>query len=147
MLRKVEPADIAVFFDQQDDPIATDLAAVGSRVLQAHTDHWARILADDSVIVRTVVDDTRVLGYVLSFLVDGKRNVGYWFGRPYWGAGHATRAVTEYLDLVRERPLYARVAEHNAASLRVLAKCGFSVVGEERPGRDPVRAVILRLVA
>jgi RimJ/RimL family protein N-acetyltransferase len=147
VLRKVEAGDIAVFFDQQDDPAATALAAVPARDRAAHAEHWAKILADESVVVRTVIDAGQVLGYVTSFVVDGKRQVGYWLGRPYWGGGHATRALTEYLAEVRERPLHARVAEHNTASLRVLAKCGFAAAGEERLDGDPIRAIILRLVS
>ncbi len=147
MLRAVEPTDIGIFFDQQDDPMATGMAAVPSRDRAAHAEHWAKVLAEESIIVRTIADGGQVLGYVTSFFIDGKRNVGYWLGRPYWGAGHATRALTEFLAVVRERPLHARVAEHNTASLRVLAKCGFIVAGEERPDGDPVKAVLLRLSA
>jgi RimJ/RimL family protein N-acetyltransferase len=32
------------------------------------------------------------------------------------------------------RPLYAGVAKHNVASIRVLQKCGFTVIGEEDDG-------------
>ena len=31
---------------------------------------------------------------------------------------------------MRERPVYARAAKDNAASLRVLEKCGFTITGE-----------------
>jgi RimJ/RimL family protein N-acetyltransferase len=44
--------------------------------------------------------------------------------------------------------LTARVVRHNPASIRVLQKCGFVVIGEESfPGRDgqPVTEVVLRL--
>jgi RimJ/RimL family protein N-acetyltransferase len=61
------------------------------------------------------------------------------------GQGHATRALTELVAEFRERPLYAHVAEHNTASLRVLAKCGFVVVGETQEAGDPVKEIILRL--
>jgi RimJ/RimL family protein N-acetyltransferase len=33
---------------------------------------------------------------------------------------------------VRARPLHAHVAKHNAASIRVLRKCGFAISGEAR---------------
>jgi len=51
------------------------------------------------------------------------------------------------LSEVPERPLHARVAEHNVASLRVLAKCGFSVVVEEQGDGDPVKEIVMRLDA
>ena len=69
--------------------------------------------------------------------------------RRYWGRGVATRALVQFLEVVTERPLYAVVAEHNAASLRVLAKCGFTVVEKSRgaPGaRGPaVDELVLKL--
>jgi RimJ/RimL family protein N-acetyltransferase len=146
VLREVEPGDVAVFFDQQSDPSASEMAAVASRNRAAHFEHWTKILADESVIVRTVVDGGEVLGYVVSFMLGARRQVGYWLGRPHWGVGHATRALTEFLAEVGERPLYARVAEHNAASLRVLAKCGFVPAGDA-PVDGAGRAIGLQLGA
>ncbi|GAB3255734.1 hypothetical protein GCM10027562_17630 [Arthrobacter pigmenti] len=43
-----------------------------------------------------------------------------------------------------ERPLYARVAEHNTASLRVLTECGFSIVGEEHSD-DGFKEIVFKL--
>jgi RimJ/RimL family protein N-acetyltransferase len=45
----------------------------------------------------------------------------------------------QLLDLVPARPLHARVASDNAASLRVLQKSGFKAIGTENsfaPGRN-----------
>jgi RimJ/RimL family protein N-acetyltransferase len=42
--------------------------------------------------------------------------------------------VSRFLSELTERPLYAGVAKGNAASLRVLEKCGFRVEGEEPGG-------------
>ena len=53
-------------------------------------------------------------------------------GREYWGKGIATRALTAFLEQVTTRPLYAHVAQHNLASIRVLEKCGFAVMGEDK---------------
>jgi RimJ/RimL family protein N-acetyltransferase len=36
------------------------------------------------------------------------------------------------LQVEAARPLYARAASDNAASIRVLTKCGFRIVGEGR---------------
>ncbi len=57
--------------------------------------------------------------------------MGYWLGREYWGKGIATRALSLFLDQVTARPLYAYVAKHNLASIRVLQKCGFTITSEE----------------
>jgi RimJ/RimL family protein N-acetyltransferase len=73
-----------------------------------------------------------VAGYVASFQRLGIPEVCYWIGREYWGKGLATRALAELLGQVTVRPLYARVARDNLASIRVLEKCGFTISGEDR---------------
>ena len=56
----------------------------------------------------------------------------YWLGREFWGKGIATWALTEFLVFEQCRPIYARVAKDNLASLRVLQKCGFVITGEDK---------------
>jgi RimJ/RimL family protein N-acetyltransferase len=147
LLREVEPQDISIFFEQQNDPAASAMAAFPSRDRAAHDVHLAKILADDSLIARTIVEDGQVVGNIGSWVADGERAVGYWIGRPYWGRGYATRALADLVAEVPERPLHARVAEHNVASIRVLAKCGFSIVGEQQHDGDPVKEIVMRLDA
>jgi RimJ/RimL family protein N-acetyltransferase len=147
ILRPVEPDDVAVFFSQQRDHVANEMAAFASRDRAAHDEHWAKILADDAVIARTIVAGDDIVGNIGSWRADGKRLIGYWIGREFWGQGYATDAVANFLSEVRERPVWAHVAEHNLASLRVLAKCGFAVVGTEVHDDDPVTEVVLRLDA
>ena len=53
--------------------------------------------------------------------------VGYWIGKSYWGKGIATKALSEFLGLIKSRPLFAHAAKHNLASVKVLEKCGFKV--------------------
>ena len=55
----------------------------------------------------------------------------------------ATRALSAFLREVPTRPLYAGVAEHNRASIRVLEKCGFRVSDEDGP--DEAGFVLLKL--
>ncbi len=147
MLRRVEHEDIAVFFYQQSDPLANDMAAVAGRDRPAHDEHWAKILSDDSICARTIVDGRHVAGNVISFEVCAERRVGYWLGRDFWGRGIATRALAEYLAEVTERPLCAYVAEHNPGSVRVLLKCGFAIVGAQQADGDPIKDIVLRLDA
>jgi RimJ/RimL family protein N-acetyltransferase len=68
------------------------------------------------------------VGHIASFDLEGHREVTYWIGREDWGRGIATRALQEFLLLEATRPLYARPASDNAASIRVLTKCGFLIV-------------------
>lgn len=147
MIRTVEPDDIAIFYDHQDDQVASEMAAFPARDRAAHEAHWAKILIDDAVIARTIVDGDLVVGNIGSWVADGEREIGFWVGRQHWGGGYATEALAAYVAEVRERPLLARVAEHNVGSIRVLAKCGFVVVGEEQHAGDPVKEIVLRLDA
>ncbi len=129
ILRDVIKSDLAVFFEQQLDPDATRIAAFPARDREAFTAHWARILADESVIIKTILWDGQVAGNIVSFEQDGRREVGYWLGKGYWGRGIASQALSVFLDYINIRPLYAHVAKHNLASLRVLQKNGFTVIG------------------
>ena len=90
--------------------------------------HWAKIMADQSVILKTIVFDAQEAGNIVSWEQDGEREVGYWLGREFWGKGIATQALSEFLDLVKTRPLVAHVAKQNIGSQRVLEKCGFNFV-------------------
>ena len=97
------------------------------------TTHWReRILADEANYAWTIAADGEVAGHMLCFERDGKREVGYWLGRAYWGRGIATAALAALLREVTERPLYACVVRSNVGSLRVLEKCGFTTIGSER---------------
>jgi len=145
VLRRVEPADVALFFEHQRDPGAGAMAAFPTRAWETHEAQWTRILADDDVVARTVLVDGEVAGNVVSWVADGRRLVGYWLGRGWWGQGIATRALGLLLIQVAERPLHAFVAAHNVASIRVLEKCGF--VARERSKRDDVEELRLELVS
>lgn len=48
--------------------------------------------------------------------------------------------------IVGMRPLYAYVVKHNAASVRVLEKCGFGKV-EEHTGDDGIEELLMELRA
>jgi RimJ/RimL family protein N-acetyltransferase len=54
-LRPVEPGDVPIFFEHQADVAAAATAAVPSRRRADHDAHWERLLADPTVLVRTVV--------------------------------------------------------------------------------------------
>jgi RimJ/RimL family protein N-acetyltransferase len=129
-LRDVEPDDLPVLFEHQRDPVANAMAAFPARDREAFMAHWERILADPSVVVRTIVADGRLAGNVLSFEHDGRREVGYWIARELWGGGVASAALAGFLRVETTRPLYAGVARWNAGSLRVLEKCGFAVCAD-----------------
>ncbi len=131
VLRDVVEADIPILFEHQRDPEATRMAAFPARDREAFTAHWQKILADDELTKKTIVFGGQVAGNIGIFERDGKRLVGYWIGREFWGQGLATRALAELLAEFAERPLHAYVATSNLGSIRVLEKCGFTLVGHE----------------
>jgi RimJ/RimL family protein N-acetyltransferase len=130
VLRDVTEHDLPIFFDHQQDPDANQMAAFPARNWEAFMAHWTRILADETVITKTILYDGYVAGNVVSWKQSGEREVGYWLGKEYWGKGIATQALSEFLRLFKTRPLFAYVAKHNVASVRVLEKCGFTISGE-----------------
>jgi RimJ/RimL family protein N-acetyltransferase len=75
-----------------------------------------------------------VVGSVAKFLDKefGKPEVTYWIGKEYWGMGLATQALSRLLGDVKERPIYGRAAKDNVASIRVMEKCGFRILGSSR---------------
>ena len=135
-LREIQESDIPIFFEHQRDAIANQMAAFPARDRDAFMAHWAKIMQDESVILKTILFDGQVAGNVLSFEIFGEREVGYWLGREFWGKGIATRALSQFLEQLQIRPLYAHVAKHNVASMRVLEKCGFVVSGEDKGGAN-----------
>jgi len=61
--------------------------------------------------------------------------IGYWIGKPFWGKGYATEAVSAAVTHAFEHQRYDALIgghfEDNPASARVLAKLGFARFGEE----------------
>lgn len=92
---------------------------------EAFDAHWQRVLADDANVVKTITFEGQVAGNIGSWEQDGRRLVGYWLGKEFWGKGLATKALAELVQELGTRPLYAYVAKTNVGSIRVLEKCGF----------------------
>jgi RimJ/RimL family protein N-acetyltransferase len=134
-LRPVEDADLGRFFAHMQDPEALRMAAFTPKDpadRAAFDAHWRRILGDAAILNRTILADGAVAGHVASFLMEGGREVTYWIDRALWGRGVATAALRAFLEVDPIRPLHARAAKDNLGSLRVLEKCGFRAVGEDR---------------
>lgn len=131
VLREPVEADLPIFYEQQLDPVAAEMAAFPPRAREPFMAHWKKIMADRSVRLRTILSEGSVAGNVVSFEQSGEREVGYWLGREYWGRGIATAALRQFLEQETTRPLYAHVARHNIGSRRVLEKCGFRLLRED----------------
>ena len=138
-LRTVEDRDLDVFFEHQADPQAVEMAAFPARDKDQFAAHWAKVRADEALVVRTILADGMVAGNIGCWQQDGQHLLGYWVGREFWGRGVATQALARLVDEVSIRPLYAHVAVHNVGSIRVLGKCGFRrdrVQEAEAPASD-----------
>ncbi|MCA0454723.1 MAG: GNAT family N-acetyltransferase [Chloroflexi bacterium] len=151
-LREIIPSDLPHFFEYQRDPEAYYMAAFTPRDPNDRAtfdSHWARIMADDTVINRTILVDGVVVGSVVSFMMFGEREVGYGIDKAYWGQGITTAALRLFLDtVVSERPLHAHAAKDNVGSIRVLQKCGFVITGymtsyAEARGKEIEEAVLV----
>lgn len=136
LLRDVMTSDLPIFFEQQLDADANYMAAFTAKDpadREAFMARWTRILGDETSTIQTVLFNGQVAGSVLIYEdEEGRPEVSYWLGKPYWGKGVATRALLAFLLRVKTRPLYARAAKDNFASLRVLEKCGFTRIGEDK---------------
>ncbi|HVU89709.1 MAG TPA: GNAT family protein [Pirellulales bacterium] len=130
-LRDVDASDLPIFFEQQLDPDATCMAAFPARARDEFMVHWAKIMSDGTTILKTIVVKGEVAGNVVGWEQCREPRVGYWLGKEYWGRGIASAALSQFLMHATARPLYARVAKQNIASIRVLQKCGFTRCGED----------------
>lgn len=133
-LRPVSDSDLDAIFEQKSDPVSVEMAAFAAddpNDRATFDSHMARITRMPGVTFRVITSDDGFVGTISCFVLDGVTDVTYWIVRSSWGRGIATRALELLLQEVPERPLRARAASDNIASLRVLRKVGFNIVGTE----------------
>ena len=136
ILRDVIQDDLPILFEHQRDPVSNEMAAFPARDEAAFYAHWGKVMVNENNIFKIILLNGVVTGIILSFEMEGQREVGYWLGREFWGKGIASDVVT--------RPLYAHVAKHNIGSQRVLQKSSFKIVSEYK-GDDGIEMFILCL--
>ena len=129
--------------------LANNMAVVSMTARMPHpyalsdaTDFIGRVAAnqiDGRVCAVIHTDDGGLMGIISverKATAGGEDELGYWLGEPFWGHGYATeaaRALVErtFLDTHTAR-LHAGCAVVNAASRRVLQKCGFGFRAVDR---------------
>lgn len=89
-----------------------------------------------------------MIGVVGTHRADPVAELGYIFLPSAWGKGYATEAVSAFVDRfwpaqVAANEIEAQVDQANAASARVLRKCGFDLVAER--DEDGERLLIFRI--
>ncbi len=134
VLRKTESSDLeALFLHQLDNESAYMAAFVNEKWndKNAYLDKWNKLLADNANI-RTIIADDKIAGSVSTWLLMDELQISYGLGKEYWHRGIATNALQQFLAITKERPLYGRVAFDNIGSAKVLMKCGFRKIGEDK---------------
>ncbi|MEU7424106.1 GNAT family protein [Streptomyces sp. NPDC040750] len=136
-LRAVAEADLELFLAYEHDPEAVRRSRFTPRPRDAFLTHWRqRVLGDPDCLVRTVTVGGEVAGSFVSWTEGGRRFLGYWLGRPYWGRGVGSRALGLFLRAEPVRPLYADPFAGNTASVRLLERHGFTREATLRHGGD-----------
>lgn len=130
-LRPVRLADLPWMYECQLDRESNAMAVVIPRESTRFCAHWEQALADPSVCARLIEVNESPAGWVSRFPSEGQATIGYWIARDFWGRGVATTALRLLLLEDSIRPLFARVATSNIASLRVLQKNGFTIARQE----------------
>ena len=131
LMRPVLATDLPILFQQQLEPAAVAMSAYPAKDRGEFMRHWEGILKNKNVTARTIVYKEKVAGHIICWK-EGKyeQRIGYWIGKEFWRRGITSAAVAEFLLLVNIRPLFAEVANHNAASQKVLQKNGFTLHDE-----------------
>jgi len=135
VLRDVTESDLHIFFEQQLDSDANHMAAFTGKDptdRAAFDARWEKIFNSAEIIMLTIEFEGQVAGVVGSYVMFDDLEVTYWLGKAYWGKSIATTALQQFLQIQQIRPIHARAAKDNSASIRVLEKCGFVLVREEK---------------
>ena len=133
-LRDAIESDFPILLEHQRDTASAHMAAFGTKDPNPSelAARWKKSLADASTIQKAIIEAGRLVGFVATFIRDGQLAVTYWIARSHWGRGIATAALSQLLQCVTTRPVFASAAKDNVASLRVLEKCGFMFRGSEK---------------
>lgn len=135
ILKKTEMADLEHFFQFQLDKEAGYLAAFMPKDptdKAAYLKKMTNLLIDSTVNMQTIFVNNRIVGSVSKFEMEGDYEITYWIDKTFWGKGITTKALKKFLTIEDARPIFGRVAFDNFGSQRVLEKCGFEKIGNDR---------------
>ena len=141
------PEDKAALIRFLNDPVAyRNTLRIPKPYTDIHADEWLAFVQNELDTAHTPskwairAASGELIGGMGRFLRNGPDShvdeIGYWLGEPYRGQGIMTQVISRFCDwhfahtpLVR---IEATVFDYNAASLRVLEKCGFEREGLAR---------------
>lgn len=108
-----------------------ETAEIAAEVIADLMDCYA---GTEGPFVHPMLADGQYVGYVQLVPIENGWEIGYHTVKAYAGLGYATEAVSAFLPVMMEKLHLTQVAgicdAQNAASLRVLEKCGFRRVFE-----------------
>ena len=108
-----------------------ETAEIAAEVIADLMDCYA---GTEGPFVHPMLADGQYVGYVQFVPIEDGWEIGYHTVKAYAGLGYATEAVRAFLPVMMEKLHLTQVAgicdAQNAASLRVLEKCGFRRVFE-----------------
>ena len=133
-LREVVFEDVEYFFNFMQDEHQLKQAAFTPKDPKNKTafeQHWKKIIASSETNNRTVLVDGAVVGNVGRWMMDDIPQLTYWVGSQFCGLGYATESLRQFLEVESLRPIEARCAFDNQASIRVLEKNGFTLVDDD----------------
>lgn len=131
-LRKTTEEDLHILFHFQLDAEARFMAAFTpkqSLSLEAYLAKHGPFLNDATINNQTILLDGKIVGSIAKFELNGNAEITYWIDKTYWGRGVASRALQQFLQLEKMRPIYGAAAADNIGSRKVLEKCGFIFKG------------------
>jgi ribosomal-protein-alanine N-acetyltransferase len=145
LLRSLEPGDVPALVRLAG---AREIAATTANVPHPYTENDARsflIHAEEefsagrsAIFAITILPDGELCGAVGLTIgpIQGRAELGYWIGVPFWGRGFVTEAalaaVAFGFDVLGLHEIYASHFAGNVASRRVLEKIGMRHEGSSR---------------
>ncbi len=140
-LRRLRMSDAPRVARFCDDPgVGRNLAMTPLPYIEAAAEGWIMITRARAPLGRDFVFAIDLEGEGLIGVIGAHKReepsfeIGYWFGRPYWGQGFATETLRVFAAAASS--LGVLEAGHfidNPASGRVLLKSGFTYTGETKP--------------
>jgi [ribosomal protein S5]-alanine N-acetyltransferase len=134
-LNKTEAGDLNILFQFQTDKEGIYLAAFtpnNPNDKPAYIEKYSKFLTDPTINMQTIKANDEIVGSISKFIMENKAEITYWIDRKFWGQGIATTALNDFLKIEHTRPIYGRVAFDNYGSQKVLEKCGFLKIGEDK---------------
>ncbi|MBS1782452.1 MAG: GNAT family N-acetyltransferase [Bacteroidetes bacterium] len=148
-LRPTVIADLDQLYQFQFGKKANGLAVFTSNNTidkTAYLSKYLKLLNDPTVNNQTILVDNIIVGSVAKFERKNEVEVTYLIDRNHWGKGIATNSLNYFLAIETIRPIFGRVAFDNFGSQKVLEKCGFVKIREEKYYANTRQAEIVEFV-